>query len=290
MRISSVLTITLAISAGFGAYLLLTLGNSGAEPPTPAKGETIVVAAKPLVFGQQLQVGHLKLVPWTDRVIPDGAFTGVGQLVPPIASYRMLANLSVDEPLLQNHLTSPQQNASFSSLIHPDKKAVTVHIKDSHGVVRFLKPGEYVDVFVTYSGNKSRAPAYTDLLLRKARVLTIDKQAGERNKAGPGKAITLEVDAQEAQELVLATTVGQISLALRNGAGPLKEGNGRVDINDLQRKRALRTSRSRDKPIVIVRRQGGHKEYRVSPDRNDGSETDGLRLKIGLKSHDQEPK
>jgi len=73
-----------------------------------------------------------------------------------------------------------------------------------------------------------------DVVIQNARVLAIDQLADERaDKPSVAKAVTLEVDVASGQKLVLASTVGTLSLMLRK-AGELAETmSRRVTLADL---------------------------------------------------------
>jgi Flp pilus assembly protein CpaB len=69
-------------------------------------------------------------------------------------------------------------------------------------------------VFLTRT---ERERSYTDVLLQNVRVLGIDQIADDRtDKPKVAKAVTLELTTEAAQKVVLAASVGSISLSLRS--------------------------------------------------------------------------
>ena len=94
---------------------------------------------------------------------------------------------------------------------------MTVRVDDVRGVAGFIQPGDRVDVVLIRSQGESKTgEGYSDVILQSARVLAIDQITGERTEqATVAKAVTLEVSAEDAQKILLATSVGRLSLILR---------------------------------------------------------------------------
>ncbi len=138
-------------------------------------------------------------------------------------------------------------------MLDEGKKAVTIRVDDVLGVGGFVQPDDRVDVMLTRTmrgADESReGSAYTDLLLQDVRVLAIDQFADRDSKAKPAKTVTVEVATEDAQKLVLAASIGQLSLALRR-AGVSQVGEAqRIGIEDLvevERHRRLQARRYRD--------------------------------------------
>ena len=60
------------------------------------------------------------------------------------------------------------------------------------------------------------AEKFSDVLLQNVKVLAVDQLANERQeKATVAKAVTLEVETDQAQKILLATDIGKLSLILR---------------------------------------------------------------------------
>ena len=94
---------------------------------------------------------------------------------------------------------------------------MTVRVDDLRGVAGFIQPGDRVDVVLIRTGGESKnGEGYSDVILQSVKVLAVDQITGERTEqATIAKAVTLEVSAEEAQKILLATNVGRLSLILR---------------------------------------------------------------------------
>ena len=89
------------------------------------------------------------------------------------------------------------------------------------GVASFLYPGSHVDVLGTFTLPGNPAPV-TQTILQNVEVLT----AGQKIEPDPqGKpqtvnVVTLLLNSEDSQKLLLASTHGEIQFVLRGGADP----------------------------------------------------------------------
>jgi len=77
--------------------------------------------------------------------------------------------------------------------------------------------------------------ATTDILLQNVSVLAIDQDSSDRaDKPVVARAVTLEVTPEQAQKLTLASSVGTLSLALRNVANAEAIKARTIGLSDLR--------------------------------------------------------
>ena len=248
MRPSSIVMLAVALVLGISAALLSKVWLQG-QVPQPQVAEvgpkvkmgTVVTAAKALRFGNQLSPRSLREVEWPDKAIPEGAFRKITDIMNGNDRRVVLSAIEENEPVLGWKITGPGQRASLSALIGDGMKAVTIRVNDVLGVAGFVLPGERVDILLTRTesqemGDKEpiQKNSFTDVLLRNVRVLAVDQLADDRTeKPAPAKAVTIEVDTQQAQKLVLAASVGQIALALRSAGSTDGDVSRRIALGDL---------------------------------------------------------
>lgn len=226
----------------------------------PVTTRTIVVAAKPLRFGNELSAGVLRELPWPETALPEGAY---GKIADVLTGGRRVALTPIEqnEPVLQAKITGPGQRATLSSMLQDGLKAATVRVNDVDGVGGFVLPGDHVDVALTRQIDKTNATS--DVVLQNVRVLAIDQIADERlEKPSVVKAVTLEVDAVGAQKLSLAGSVGTLSLMLRKAGEASTENARRVTLGDLLGSSAPAVKKSRFATIG-VRRAGKRDDVSV---------------------------
>jgi len=206
------------------------LRSIDAQRKVPAPERTIVVANRPLRFGDELNTLALREVPWPQDALPAGAFSRIADLT--AVKRVVLMPIDVNEAVLASKITGPGQRATLSAVLGEGKKAVTVRVNDVEGVAGFILPGDHVDVLLTRQGEKNTAA--TDVVIEDARVLAIDQLADERtDKPSVVKAVTLEVDPTDGQKVALAATVGTLSLLLRKAGDVVSADTRRVTTRDL---------------------------------------------------------
>jgi pilus assembly protein CpaB len=197
----------------------------------PLATQTIVVASKPLRFGNELSAQLLHEIPWSQDSLPAGAFSKISDLLAG-GKRVVLAAVEVNEPILSVKITGPGQRATLSAVLHDGMKAVTIRVNDVEGVAGFVLPGDRVDIALTRLDGKGGAT--TDVVLQNAQVLAIDQVADERVAApSVAKSVTLEVDTVAAQKLGLAASLGSLSLLLRKAGETTSPKSLRVSLKDL---------------------------------------------------------
>lgn len=200
------------------------------KPEAPAR--TIVVAAKPLRFGDELVAAALREVPWPEGALPAGAFSKAADLA--TAKRVVVLPMNENEAVLASKITGPGQRATLSAVLQEGMKAVTIRVNDVEGVAGFVLPGDHVDVVLTRQADKENAT--NDVVIENARVLAIDQSADSLSfKPSVVKAVTLEVDVANAQKLALASSVGTLSLLLRKAGEMSADNSRRVTLSDLSR-------------------------------------------------------
>ncbi len=201
-----------------------------AQRKAPPPERMIVVANRPLRFGDELNGSALREQPWPGDALPAGAFGKVADLT---AGKRIvLMPIDVNEAVLASKITGPGQRATLSAVLADGMTAVTIRVNDVGGVAGFVLPGDRVDVLLTRQGEKNTAS--TDVVIENTPVLAIDQVADERtDKPSVVKAVTLEVNVTDGQKIALASTVGTLSLLLRKAGEVADADTRRITNNDL---------------------------------------------------------
>jgi pilus assembly protein CpaB len=244
VRTSTIVMIGVAVLFGvFAVFLAQSWLNGQAEirmrnleaQKKPAVMQTIVVATKPLRFGNELASSSLREVSWPGEALPAGAFRSISDIVDAGGRRVVLTAIDPNEPILSSKITGPGQRATLSATLQDGMRAFTIRVNDVEGVAGFVLPGDRVDVALTRqkdANGKDRSS--TDIVLQNMRVLAIDQIADERNdKPAVVKAVTLEVDTAGAQKLSLAASVGTLSLMLRRAGESALEATRVITLSDL---------------------------------------------------------
>jgi pilus assembly protein CpaB len=232
MRNNNIVILVVAVVlGGLAALLARNWLVSHAQSNTAG---TMVVAGVPLSFGAVLSADNLTEIPWTAGSLPEGAFVTKRDVLKD-GKRMALSAISRNEPILRDKITGPNQLATLSTILEPGKRAVTVRVDDVRGVAGFIQPGDRVDVALIRTEAETKTKeGYSDIILQSAKVLAIDQLTGERtDKATIAKAVTLEVNEEDAQKILLAGNIGRLSLILRQPDEAKSDTVRRVTERDL---------------------------------------------------------
>jgi pilus assembly protein CpaB len=235
----------------------------------PLSSRTIVVASRPLRFGQELTSATLREAEWPENAVPPGAFSKIADLTRD-GKRVVLGPIDANEPVLGTKITGPGQRATLSAVLSDGMKAVTIRVNDVEGVAGFVLPGDRVDVVLTRQMDKNGAT--NDMVLQNARVLAVDQLADERaEKPSVVKAVTMEVDTMGAQKLTLAASVGNLSLMLRKAGEANAEYTRRITVTDLGTPSvSFARERRGDRTTIVVTRASIKQEYSVPVEGSEG--------------------
>ena len=207
------------IGAGFMIFEYLRAPVESVAAPSD-RTRPVVVAARDLAAGTILQPLDIKVVEWPAELAPasyasdEAAVLGRG----------LVAHVSADEPLLEAKLAQSGQGG-LPVVIPDGMRAVSVKVDEVIGVAGFVLPGTRVDVLATFG---DRDAAVTRVILQNVEALAAGQttQPDAQGKPQTVPVITLLVSPEEAEDLTLAATQGQIQLALR---GTLDQESVRTD-------------------------------------------------------------
>jgi pilus assembly protein CpaB len=234
----------------------------------PPATRSIVVAARDLKYGDKLNAESIRLVAWSGDTVPRGAFLATEPLVKQGQERSVLGSIAENEPILEQKLSAAGQG-TLAGKLGDSMNAITIRVNDVAGVAGFVQPDDRVDVFMTTGNRGGDIPAAEDkpavvVLMQNVRVLAIDQATERKGPAAAPKAVTLEVTTEDAQRLVLAGSIGQLSLALRRfneGA----EGKTRpIALDDLMAKQQIPEAKAGQ--VIGVTRAAERHEYTVQSD------------------------
>ena len=201
---------TLATLASYGVYRTIQ--------QMPVKQVQVVerlqvVASKPVAVGMILTPDMVTTVPWpADHAMP-GGFSVPADVV----GRGVTAGLVENEPVIESKLAPRGAGGGMVTTIPSGMRAMSVRVNDVSGVAGFAVPGTRVDVVVTVRTDRE---SMSRTVLSNIQVLTagtkFDVDKSKDGVAIPSAVVTLLVTPPDAEKLALATTQGQIVLALRN--------------------------------------------------------------------------
>lgn len=200
----------LALSLLIGA-LALTMAVRWMKERASVTTTDIVVAARDIPLGTQLDPDMIKIVRWPAQSQPAGSFHNAGPLPGRVVNTSLLAG----EPVVETKLAAPGSKGGLSALIAPGNRAISVKVNEVVGVAGFAMPGNYVDILVHAEDEQDRP--FSRIVLERILVLAVDQESNrDETKPKVVKAVTLQVTPEQAEKLDLARGIGSLSLVLRN--------------------------------------------------------------------------
>ncbi len=235
MRRSTNLAILIlaVVLGGLAAFLARSWLQNHSTRGDGQKTVSILVANDTLGFGSPIGAKDVRAIDWPAQSSPEGAFANFAELTK--SGRRITLSPFVrDEPIISSKVSAPDQRASLSTVIEKGKRAVTVAVDDVRGVAGFIFPGDFVDVALTRTDNSAGPQNFSAVILQHVKVLAIDQMAGERQEHPTvAKAVTVEVDPDQALRILLAANVGKLSLILRQPAEAALAPDAKITEGDL---------------------------------------------------------
>lgn len=178
----------------------------------------VLVATKPLKYGEQLTQEHIRIVRWPQDAIPEGSFTEVEALFPAGSEDRkrvVLRAMEKDEAILVQKITKPGEDAGITSRLGKGMRAFAIKVDVASGVSGFLRPGDRVDVYWTGRVRNGPETDITRLIQTNIELVAIDQRAnGDSSGATIARTVTVTAKSEQVAALAQAQSTGRLSLAL----------------------------------------------------------------------------
>ena len=181
----------------------------------PAAGPNmipVVAAAKDLTAGTQLTAQDLTTIAWPENVPLPGSMKKTEEAV----GRPLMISVAAQQPLMQRDLAASGSGAGLAAKIPPGMRATAVRSNDIVGVAGFLFPGSHVDVIATYTPPGGQT---TQTVLQNVEVLTTGTsiEPDPQGKPQTVNVVTLLLNPEDSQKLLLASAQGTVQFVLRSG-------------------------------------------------------------------------
>ncbi len=218
-----ILGIGLAL-AGFGVYMAqsyvsqtqatLAAAQARGVAMQPMQTVQVMVAARPLRYGEPITAMDVRPVNWPADAVPPGAFLTLDAVVPDASRPRVaLRAMEPSEPLLQVKVSAPGQPAGITAMLTPGMRAFTIRVDQNSGISGTLRPSDSVDIY--WTGRGSDQGDVTRLLSGSVRIIALDENADQdRNFNGVPRSITVEAEPEMIATLAQGQGTGRLSLSL----------------------------------------------------------------------------
>jgi len=215
LKIALVIAVFFGFIAAYGIYNFLGQQQKATES-LRAANQDIVVAGQDIAPGttindEAIKKGLIKIIPWPKNSIPAGAYSSPQQVIGKVNRVKILAN----EPILESRLAG--EGAGLTVRLEAGKRALAVRVDEIIGVSGFIVPDDRVDIILTTTPAGANADAkVAKIVLQNKRVLSVAQSTEQKDgKPQLARSITLELTPEETEKLTLASSEGQIVLALR---------------------------------------------------------------------------
>ena len=204
------MVIALALAGGTTYLVYRRLRLSAAHPQLTQ----IVAAAQAVQVGVALTPKDVKLIDWPLSVPLTGTYTKIDDVV----GRPLIYPVSAGEPVLDRDLAKPGSGIGLSVKIPAGMRGTSVKSNEIVGVAGFLFPGSHVDVLATFQLPGNPNPV-TQTILQNVEVLTAGTRVEPDPQGKPEKVsvVTLLLNPEDSQKLLMASTHGTIQFVLRNG-------------------------------------------------------------------------
>lgn len=211
----------------------LAVARAQAQPP--AEMVSVLVALRPLRYGEPLTMDDVGVAPWPAYALPDGVFTDPDALFIAGAGPRVILRaMEQNEPILPIKVSAPGADAGITSVLSRGMRAFTIAVNVNTGVGGFLQPGDVVDVF--WTGRTRDSGELTRLIQSQLKLIAVDQSADQdsrANRATIARNVTVEVSPEQVAALAQAQGTGQLSLALVGLDDDIAIGHIEMDQNRL---------------------------------------------------------
>ncbi|MGI4828342.1 MAG: Flp pilus assembly protein CpaB [Janthinobacterium lividum] len=186
-----------------------------ASSPHPVPVRQLVVAAKDISAGDSLNATSLTVVDWPTSQHLVGSFSNLQEL----SKRELLLPVPSGAPIMAYDLADSNVGSGIAALVPNGMRAMFVRGTEEQGSGSSLvAPGSHVDILVTYR-SETDATFVSSLVLQDIKVLAaVNKEAAATDsKSRSDDFVTLLVTPEEAARLTVASSLGKVTLALRNG-------------------------------------------------------------------------
>ena len=226
-----ILLVGALIVAGVTAFFARSMFIGAATPeavaaPAAPQGPEVLVATRTLPVGTIIDAEALRYQIWPAGLVQPAYFMRGGQGANPqdLMGTVVRTEISAGQPLTQGAIVRPGERGFLAAALGPGMRAITVGVSATSGVAGFVFPGDRVDMVLTQevpSEGDGRPLKVSETVIRNIRVLATDQRLNARDENGnqvaaPIATVTFEATPRIAEKIMVAQTIGQLSLSLRS--------------------------------------------------------------------------
>ncbi|GJL99538.1 MAG: Flp pilus assembly protein CpaB [Methyloligella sp.] len=227
MNKSRVLVLGIAFVSAIGAALLAK--NIVAQPETEKVVQTefmntthVLVAAQPIKLGDMVSSGHFRWQKWPKDALNSNLIDQASHMNAKADYDKAIARSAFvpGEAINPRKFIKKGTGGIMAALLTSGMRAVSTKIKEETAAGGFILPDDHVDVILSrqIQGEGRGSKFVSNTILTNVRVLAIGQMIDppKGKQTATGRTATLELSPGQAEILMLANQMGDVSLALRS--------------------------------------------------------------------------
>lgn len=265
------------------------LKYSRPAPTAPAPGKMAVVATSSLGAGALIKPQDLAFAPEPPNSVSGVYFertnappgpeldaadrATISQIVGAVVRRRLDQGMTIP----RDAVVKPGDSGFLAAVLQPGMQAITIGVTAVSGAGGLIYPGDRVDVILTQTFAPSADTGPNDPhrfgaepVVQNVRVLAIDQQLQTNASPTTGKlaqTVTVEVSPQQAEGVVLAEKLGDLSLSIRSllqnpdkpetPLGPVWAEDISPALKAVEAAQRSQTTAEKPTPVLIIRGAAG---------------------------------
>jgi pilus assembly protein CpaB len=245
MKKAQIIGIALASVCGLGAFVgmkMLTKPKVVISQEPQAATTKVLVARTDIGLGSLTTEASFRWQEYPENAVPQSAVVckTAACSIRDYSGSIARAPIMREELITRTKLVKAGEGGVLASILPQGSRAMAVQIRDEHlAAGKLILPNDHVDVIlIRRMRTKTGEEHVSDTLLRNIKVLAVGQriEVKDGQKNIEGNTATLEVTPQQAEQLALAKSMGEITLVLRSIAD-FKEDKGEFKNLNAQKDR-----------------------------------------------------
>ena len=228
MNARTLMMLLVIVVIGLGGVYFGRQWLQSQRPAAPPPAQVTVVEpadVRVLVAAQDISTGHfidpedLRWQAWPEEGSFETYFVEGRNSQSDVIGAVLRHPITAGDPITTGRIVRPGDRGFVAAVLAPGMRAVSVPVDATTGVAGFVLPGDKVDVLLSHQMRDltDQVRRATETVLVDVRVLAVDQNMND-NGTVPQVAhhVTLEVSAEQAEQLAVVTQIGRLSLTLRS--------------------------------------------------------------------------
>ncbi|OGI19789.1 MAG: Flp pilus assembly protein CpaB [Candidatus Melainabacteria bacterium RIFCSPHIGHO2_02_FULL_34_12] len=212
LMVMSFLALFLGLIAAFGVWQYLSKTQQQVKELSVTRA--VITAAKEIPAGTKITDDHLAVKQLPVHGIPKDYPSSVELIKGRIAKN----TIQTEEIIGESRLVAEGAEGSFTQIIPPGQRAITIRVNEVVGVGGFLNPGDHVDILSIIKKGDDKVLSKTilqNVLILAAGDKVIDPNSVADPKPKITSQITVALNLNDSEKLALAAQQGELQLVLR---------------------------------------------------------------------------